>query len=54
MSSCTISESNITGIQLEKYFPEKATETKVIYNYKDKTEQQIKDAAQLNFELKKL
>lgn len=50
MSSCT-TESQIESIQMEKYFPKKMHVSKVIYNYKQKTEKQIKDAIQLEIDI---
>lgn len=49
-SSCTNVSSNIAGILLEKPLIRKLQVAKVIYNYKGKTEKQIKDAVQLGID----
>lgn len=48
---CSADQSNVTGIQIMNPITRKLHFTKVIYNYKDKTEKQIQASVQLEIDM---
>lgn len=50
LNACSIEQGRIADITIEQHKPRELGVTKVIYNYKQKTEQQIRDAVQLEID----
>jgi|ERR1051325_398841 hypothetical protein len=47
---CKPGPARVSSIKIEQLNPRQIRATKIIYNYKQKTEQQIKDAVQLDID----
>jgi hypothetical protein len=50
LAPCSLSPAKVADITIEQFNPRELKVTKVIYNYKAKTEKQIKDLIQLEID----